>query len=133
MSLAWVAEQIRAVREASGELGPNLIRFNPNPPGMVRPGSATDAVLAHLRAGAGPGETHHGARQPLDGAGEIRRRTAVDPPARDGLAGLGLKGIAHGALNRMIQFDIFRPAAKMPVQRQKTRMLAGFLWCSLLQ
>lgn len=43
MSLAWVAEQIRAVREASGELGPNLIRFNPNPPGMVRPGSADSA------------------------------------------------------------------------------------------
>lgn len=53
MSLAWVAEQIRAVREASGELGPNLIRFNPNPPGMVRPGSATDAVLAHLREHSG--------------------------------------------------------------------------------
>lgn len=49
MSLIWVAEQIRAAREASDSLGPNLIRFNPNPPGVVRPGSATDAVLAHLR------------------------------------------------------------------------------------
>ena len=45
MSIAWVASQIQAMKVDP----PNLVRFNPKPPGVIQPGSATDAVLAILR------------------------------------------------------------------------------------
>lgn len=51
--LLWVAEQIRAVREASDMQPPPLVRFNPRPAGVIRDGSATDLVLAFLRAHPG--------------------------------------------------------------------------------
>lgn len=49
MSLAWVAEQIQATKQPE----PEVSRFNPRPRGVVRPGSATDCVLAFLRAHPG--------------------------------------------------------------------------------
>lgn len=49
MSLAWVAEQIKTAMDAANAR-PQLIRFNPRPPGVIREGSATDAVLLYLKA-----------------------------------------------------------------------------------
>lgn len=49
MSLLWVAQQIKAAREAAGDEGPRLLRFNPKPPGVIRDGSATQAVLVFLQ------------------------------------------------------------------------------------
>lgn len=45
MSLAWIAEQIRQAQAASDSYPPQLIRFNPRPPGVFREGGATEAVL----------------------------------------------------------------------------------------
>lgn len=49
MSLQWVAEQIRAVREAADMQPPPLVRFNPRPPGVIRDGSTTDLVRQFLQ------------------------------------------------------------------------------------
>lgn len=49
MSLAWVAEQIKTAMDAANAR-PQLIRFNPRPPGVIREGSATDAVLLFLKS-----------------------------------------------------------------------------------
>lgn len=48
MSLEWVAAQLAlAVPEKPG------LRFNPHPPGVIREGSATEAVLQFLAARGG--------------------------------------------------------------------------------
>jgi hypothetical protein len=49
MSIAWVAEQIRAATAGHGVQPPGLVRFNPKPPGQPQPGGATEAVI-HLLA-----------------------------------------------------------------------------------
>ncbi len=45
MSVAWIASQIQAMKVGT----PNLVRFNPRPPGVIQPGSASEAVLQVLR------------------------------------------------------------------------------------
>jgi hypothetical protein len=49
MTLAWIADQIQAMKPDT----PNLVRFNPRPPGVIQPGSASEAVLQILRAQPG--------------------------------------------------------------------------------
>ena len=44
MSLQWIATQIQAMKVDP----PNLVRFNPRPPGVIQPGSASEAVLKVL-------------------------------------------------------------------------------------
>lgn len=44
MSIAWIASQIQAMKVDP----PNLVRFNPRPPGVIQPGSASEAVLKVL-------------------------------------------------------------------------------------
>jgi hypothetical protein len=55
MSVAWIASQIQSMQVDA----PNIVRFNPRPPGVIREGSATDAVLAHLRAHPARFFCHH--------------------------------------------------------------------------
>lgn len=50
MSLAWIAEQIQATARPTA---PARERYNPHPAGQPWPGSATEAVLAFLRASPG--------------------------------------------------------------------------------
>lgn len=58
MSIAWVAEQIRAATAGTGVQPPGLIRFNPKPPGQTQPGGATEAVIAFLAKHPGTWFTH---------------------------------------------------------------------------
>ena len=51
MSLDWVARQIEAINVTSAR--PPLMRFNPRPPGVIQPGSASDAVLSILSESPG--------------------------------------------------------------------------------
>jgi hypothetical protein len=44
-SLSWISAQL-AMRFSEP---PSQARFNPRPPGVIRPGGATDAVLGFLR------------------------------------------------------------------------------------
>lgn len=44
MSVAWIAAQIRAMKADA----PRPVRFNPRPPGVIQPGSASEAVLKVL-------------------------------------------------------------------------------------
>jgi hypothetical protein len=46
--MAWIAKQIEGLSQP-----PQLIRFNPRPPGVIREGSATEAVLTILRESPG--------------------------------------------------------------------------------
>ena len=92
--------------------------------GMGRHRLNQPALRIAARPAARRGECRHGAGQPLDRAGEIRRRAAIYAPTGRDLARHLLKGAAHGLLDRVIQLDIFRTAAQMPVQGQKPRMLA---------
>lgn len=48
MSMSWVADQLRAMRDAAALLPQAVPRFNPRPPGVIRDGSATEVVLAFL-------------------------------------------------------------------------------------
>ena len=50
MSLDWVARQIQAARELGTSEQPQLVWFNPRPPGAPINGSATTAVLELMRA-----------------------------------------------------------------------------------
>lgn len=50
MSLDWVARQIQAVRLQDEIPIPQIVSFNPRPPGAPIKGSATSAVLAVLQA-----------------------------------------------------------------------------------
>jgi hypothetical protein len=51
VSLDWVARQIEAINVTSAR--PPLMRFNPRPPGVIQPGSTSEAVLQIL--GSSPG------------------------------------------------------------------------------
>ena len=51
MSLDWVARQIEAIIATAAR--PPRMRFNPRPPGVIQPGSTSEAVLQIL--GASPG------------------------------------------------------------------------------
>lgn len=50
MSLDWVARQIQTVRPQDESPIPQIVSFNPRPPGAPIKGSATSAVLAVLKA-----------------------------------------------------------------------------------
>lgn len=54
-SLSWTAEQLRLAERFPDALTP---RFNPRPPGVIRPGSATQVVLEYLRANRGKYFSH---------------------------------------------------------------------------
>lgn len=60
MSAAWMAGQLAAVGERQRQMGLGLEspRYNPRPPGVIREGSATAAVLALVRARRGIFMTH---------------------------------------------------------------------------
>lgn len=58
MSLAWVAEQIKAVMESAPPPIPAQPRFNPKPQGIPQSGSATEAVFAYLDTRRGAWITH---------------------------------------------------------------------------
>lgn len=49
MSLDWVARQIQAVRLQDETPIPQIVSFNPRPPGAPMEGSATDCVLKVLK------------------------------------------------------------------------------------
>lgn len=49
MSTSWMARQLSELGTASTPPSPEVPRFNPRPVGMIRPGSATEAVLDALR------------------------------------------------------------------------------------
>lgn len=51
MSTTWTAHQLlaEAERRRGSGLGLEVPRYNPRPPGVIRDGSATEAVLAFLR------------------------------------------------------------------------------------
>lgn len=59
MSLAWVAKQIQAARQAGAFEPPPLLAFNPRPPGAPIEGSATTVVLAFLKKHPERWFTHH--------------------------------------------------------------------------
>lgn len=59
MSLAWIAAQIQAAREAGAFEPPPLVAFNPRPPGVAIEGSATTAVLDFMRQHPRRFFTHH--------------------------------------------------------------------------
>lgn len=73
MSLAWVAQQIRTIREASDALPPSLIRFNPRPAGVIRDGSATEEVLRFLRHNPKRFYCHHEIQ-----SGTSRTKVSID-------------------------------------------------------
>ena len=50
MSAQWTADQLLLIHRLRAEIGPTLPRYNPRPQGVIRPDSATEAVLAILRA-----------------------------------------------------------------------------------
>lgn len=50
MSLDWTAIQIQALSATKEPYIPQIVTFNPRPPGMPQPGSATSAVLDVLKA-----------------------------------------------------------------------------------
>ena len=58
MSAAWMAEQLQRVADGRRAMALELPRYNPRPAGVIRDGSATDAVLAALRARPGQWLTH---------------------------------------------------------------------------
>lgn len=74
MSIAWVAEQIRAATAGQGVQPPGLVRFNPKPPGQSQPGGATEAVIAFLAKNPGTFFTHSQIHAACDTFG----RSAVD-------------------------------------------------------
>ena len=82
------------------------------------------ALRGPARARPGIGKARHRPGQPLDRAGKVRRRAAIDTPAGGGLAGDFLERAADGLLDGVIDLDIFAVAAQPPVQGQKPRMLA---------
>lgn len=47
MTTSWIAQQLLSLADARPQ-APQVPRFNPRPAGVVRPGSASDAVLAVL-------------------------------------------------------------------------------------
>ena len=49
MSTSWMAQQLSSLSTASTPTGPDVPRYNPRPNGVIRPGSATEAVLCLLR------------------------------------------------------------------------------------
>lgn len=73
MSVAWIAAQIQAARDAGAFQTPQLVAFNPRPPGVAIQGSATTAVLEFLRANPRRFFTHH---EILSAVG--RSRVSVD-------------------------------------------------------
>lgn len=48
MTTEWIASQLSRMAAAAKPLALNNPRYNPRPAGVIRPGSATDAVLALL-------------------------------------------------------------------------------------
>ena len=48
MSIDWTAQQLQARARNPGGLGLQVPRYNPRPAGMIRAGSATNAVLLYL-------------------------------------------------------------------------------------
>ncbi len=48
MSIDWTARQLRIRAGNYGGLGLQVPRYNPRPAGMIRAGSATNAVLLYL-------------------------------------------------------------------------------------
>jgi hypothetical protein len=52
--LAWMSQQLSLVEPPAP-----VRRFNPRPPGVIRPGSATEAVIEFLRAHPGRFFEHH--------------------------------------------------------------------------
>lgn len=73
MSLAWVAQQIARLAGVGPEHSVNVPRFNPTPPGVIRKGSATDAVLSLMVARPDVFLTHGQIT-----AATARSKTAVD-------------------------------------------------------
>jgi len=67
--LAWMSQQLALVEPEQ----PPARRYNPRPPGVIRPGSATEAVLEFLRAHPGRFFPHH---RIVAGAG--RSKVATD-------------------------------------------------------
>lgn len=50
MSLDWTAHQIQTLKPRDDTPLPQIVSFNPRPPGMPQPGSATSAVFDVLKA-----------------------------------------------------------------------------------
>jgi hypothetical protein len=49
MSLEWIALQLQIRASRTFGLGLQVPRYNPRPAGVIRPGSATHAVLGYLQ------------------------------------------------------------------------------------
>lgn len=50
MSSSWIASQLLRMADGRSAMKLEQPRYNPRPPGVIREGSATDAVLAFLQA-----------------------------------------------------------------------------------
>ena len=59
-STSWMANQLQRAAESRRGLSLEVTRYNPRPAGVIREGSASDAVLVALRARPGQWMTHAG-------------------------------------------------------------------------
>lgn len=57
-SAAWMAEQLQRAADGRRAMVLNVPRYNPRPAGVIREGSATDAVLSALQQRPGAWLTH---------------------------------------------------------------------------
>lgn len=55
---AWMAEQLQRAADGRRAMALTVPRYNPRPAGVIREGSATDAVLCTLRQRPGAWLTH---------------------------------------------------------------------------
>lgn len=58
MSAAWMADQLQRRADGRHALALEVPRYNPRPAGVIRDGSASDAVLSALRTRGGQWLTH---------------------------------------------------------------------------
>ena len=57
-SAAWMADQLQRAADGRRAMALTVARYNPRPAGVIREGSATDAVLAVMRQRSGAWLTH---------------------------------------------------------------------------
>lgn len=58
MSTAWMAQQLQRAADGRSAMPLTTPRYNPRPAGVIREGSATDAVLLAMRSRIGVWMTH---------------------------------------------------------------------------
>jgi hypothetical protein len=97
-----------------------------------RRGEAAHRLATHAGVLRG-GECGECPRESFQRQREIRRRTPVDRVFVAVLATEVLKRRSHGPLHRMVDLEIFRPAAEMPGQREEPAMLAGAVVVPLIR